>query len=136
MSRRKEFSIPTAGQEEQEHLQATLGRAFHLSVVGFFVTPRSWGARVRLGEEQGGLWRNETGQGVVELVTVKRKSTKKEKPEEQVVDLNGGYQACQPTLEEGKPRVWSDNENAQRRAHMTLGCAEGVRPIQVTIDHH
>ena len=35
----------TKGQEELEHVKKCLGMAYNLSVVGFFLTPNTWGAK-------------------------------------------------------------------------------------------
>merc|ERR1712107_889651 len=66
----------------------------------------------------------------------------KKKQEEEEVDLEGGFEVCQPTMrvqsqtateeEEQRRRRW--NTTTGRRAHITLGRAEGVRPVQAGVD--
>ena len=58
--------------------------------------------------------------------------------EEEQVDLEGGFEACQATMLV-QPRV-AEVEGSRwgrrpgKRAHITLGCAEGVRPVQAGKD--
>ena len=66
----------------------------------------------------------------------------KKKQEEEVVDLEGGFEVCQPTMrvqsqtatEEEEHRRRRRNTTTGRRAHITLGRAEGVRPVQAGVD--
>ena len=70
------------------------GSAFELSLSALFVTPRTFGARVSLTEEQLVLW-----------------------PDDAEKEVEAGA-----SLPPGS------------RAHVTLGCAEGVEPVQTGLD--
>ena len=144
------------GQEEvQEACAKAAGRAFPLTVVGFFLTPRTWGARVSLSKEQMELWLEDkvstslSPGSSAQVSAVKNqhsklpKTSKERTPankvkEEEQVDLEGGFEACQTTMVV-QPRV-AEVEGSRwgrrpgRRAHITLGCAEGVRPVQAGKD--
>ena len=150
-------------QEGQEKLEVqevcgqAAGRAFPLTVVGFFLTPRTWGARVNLSKEQMELWveDNVTSSSPVSSTHVKDQHSKqgktskerthankvKRKEEEEHVDLEGGLEACQTTMvvqsqvasvDEVEGSRWG--RKSGRRAHITLGCAEGARPVQAGKD--
>ena len=151
-------------QEEQEKLEVqeacgrAAGRAFPLTVVGFFLTPRTWGARVSLSKEQMELWVEDnvtTSSSPVSSTHVKDQHPKqgktskerthankvKREEEEEQVDLEGGLEACQTTMvvqnqvasvDEVEGSRWG--RKSGRRAHITLGCAEGARPVQAGKD--
>ena len=130
------------------------GRVFPLKVAGLFLTSRTWGAAVDLSKEQRDLWLEErqspSSSSPAKLQPSKpAKSSSgrtppgvKNKQEEEEVDLEGGFEACQPTMrvqsrtaaEEEEPRRRRRNTTTDRRAHITLGCAEGVRPVQAGVD--
>lgn len=69
------------------------GRAFTLTISAFFVTPKTVGARVELGEQELQLWPND--------------------------------------VDKLSP---SDNLPRGSRAHITLGCAADVEPVQTGLD--
>jgi len=140
------------GQEEESQKQAyevcarAAGRAFPLTVVGFFISPRTWGARVHLSKEQMKLWFKDkvpTSSSSENQHSKLPKNSKERIPankvnREEEVNLEGGFEACQTTMEVQPRAVSLDGEeegsNSGRRAHITLGCAEGVRPMQAGID--
>ena len=146
------------GQEEESQKQVhqvcarAAGRAFPLTVVGFFISPRTWGARVHLSKEQMKLWLKDkvpasssSGTSCVkdQHSKLSNKNSKERTPankvkREEEVKLEGGFEACQPTMVVQPQAVIVDDKedgsNSGRRAHITLGCAEGVRPVQAGID--
>ena len=130
------------------------GRVFPLTVTGLFLTSRTWGAAVDLSKEQRDLWL-EGRQSTPSSIPAKLQPSKpaksssgrtphgvKKKQEEEVVDLEGGFEVCQPTMrvqsqtatEEEGHRRRRRNTTTGRRAHITLGRAEGVRPVQAGVD--
>jgi len=148
------------GQEaspNQEQVHEVCGRAagqaFPLTVVGFFITPRTWGARVTLSKEQMKLWLKDKVPAspslgtphIKDLHSKLPKNSKERTPankvkrgEDEQVKLEGGFEACQTTMVVQPRAVTVDDKeegsNSGRRAHITLGCAEGVRPVQAGID--
>ena len=145
------------GKEERakEVCGRAAGRAFLLTVVGFFLTPRTWGARVCLSKEQMELWIEDkvtktSSPGSSAPAThsrdhhsklgktfKERTPSNKDEREEEEVDLEGGLEACQTTMVvqsqvDAEGSRWGRKPG--RRAHLTLGCAEGVRPVQAGKD--
>merc|ERR1712004_862996 len=130
------------------------GRVFPLRVSGLFLTSRTWGAAVDLSKEQRELWLEErqspSSSSPAKLQPSKpAKSSSgrtppgvRNKQEEEEVDLEGGFEVCQSTMrvqsrtaaEEEEHRRWKRTITIGRRAHITLGCAEGVRPVQAGVD--
>ena len=97
--------------------------------------------RVSLGVEQEELWMEDMPEVLPDFNHMKKMQDResspkkdhksKEKVEKVVKDKEGdvaGFEACQPSLVEGGTRVFS---KLGERAHITLGCVEGVRPVQV-----
>ena len=148
-------------QEEKSSRQEevsgkAVGQTFPLTVIGFFLTSKTWGARVGLSKEQKELWLKDKEQSslssassahaspVKDQHSKSAKTSKQRTPaikvkreEEEQVDLEGGLDACQPTMVtvqskagkvEGEESRWREEQG--RRAHITLGCAEGVKPAQ------
>merc|ERR1712012_1226232 len=139
-------------REEVENASArAAGRVFPLKVVSLFLTSRTWGAAVDLSKEPRDLWL-EGRQSPSSSIPAKLQPSKsssgrtphgvKKKQEEEVVDLEGGFEVCQPTMrvqsqtatEEEEHRRRRRNTTTGRRAHITLGRAEGVRPVQAGVD--
>ena len=145
--------------EQREKVQnasaRAAGRVFPLKVVSLFLTSRTWGAAVDLSKEQRDLWL-EGRKSPSSSIPAKLQSSKpaksssgrtphgvKKKQKEEEVDLEGGFEACQPTMrvqsqtateEEEQRRRRRRNTTTGRRAHITLGRAEGVRPVQAGVD--
>ena len=129
-------------------------------MIGFFLTSKTWGARVGLSKEQKELWLKDKEPSSLSSASSAHagpvkdqhfnsaKTSKQRAPaikvkreEEEQVDLEGGLDACQPTMVtvqskagkvEGEESRWRDEKD--RRAHITLGCAEGVKPMQAGSD--
>merc|ERR1712012_321589 len=142
-------------REEVENASArAAGRVFPLKVVSLFLTSRTWGAAVDLSKEPRDLWL-EGRQSPSSSIPAKLQPSKpaksssgrtphgvKKKQEEEEVDLEGGFEACQPTMrvqsqtatEEEEHRRRRRNTTNGRRAHITLGRAESVRPVQAGVD--
>ena len=142
-------------EQVQDVCRRAAGQAYPLTVVGFFIPPRTWGARVSLSEEQRELWLEDkvptsTSPGTPHARDQHSKlpknskertpATKVKREEEKEVNLEGGFEACQTTMVVQPQAVTSDKEEEKskwksgRRAHITLGCAEGVKPVQAGID--
>jgi len=145
------------GEKREEVQNASVraaGRVFPLKVAGLFLTSRTWGAAVDLSKEQRDLWLEER-QSPSSSIPAKLQPSKpaksssgrtppgvKNKQEEEEVDLEGGFEACQPTMrvqsqtatEEEEHRRWKRTITIGRRAHITLGYAKGVRPAQAGVD--
>ncbi|KAM9745739.1 uncharacterized protein cnp isoform 1-T2 [Menidia menidia] len=83
------------------------GSAYELSLTALFVTPRTVGARVSLSEEQLLLWPAE--------------------PEKQA-------EAAAPAAASAAAAPAAASLPPGSRAHVTLGCAEGVEPVQTGLD--
>ena len=141
-------------EEVQNASARAAGRVFPLKVVSLFLTSRTWGAAVDLSKEQRDLWL-EGRQSPSSSIPAKLQPPKpaksssgrrphgvQKKQEEEEVDLEGGFEVCQPTMrvqsqtatEEEEHRRRRRNTTTGRRAHITLGRAEGVRPVQAGVD--
>jgi 2',3'-cyclic-nucleotide 3'-phosphodiesterase len=114
------------------------GQCYRLCIVGFVMTPRTFGARVKLGKEELKLWDQESASQSSRLPSL----TSSVKP----LSHNSTYQNhivchnvrgkqwfphCQATLvcsEEMEPS-FQPTRGKGSRAHVTLGCAEGVAAV-------
>lgn len=85
-----------------------LGAVSSLSISAFIVTPRTIGARVMLSGDQLSVYRQPDKEVVVGRMSAELK--------------------CNPEIRDQVGPVRG------RRAHVTLGCAPGVKPVQTGVD--
>ncbi len=130
----------------------SLGKAFKLRVIGFVVTPRTFGARILLDEEELRLWgqdddelRPEGGGGLGEKKSARKGrggnnasagSRREDFLRQEPVDDGGG-----DPLESGEDFEAGGGDRFYpvpgrgRRAHVTLGTrGEDVRPVETGLD--
>ena len=96
------------GKVETPEEAAMLGAVSSLTISAFIVTPRTIGARVVLSEEQLSVYRQPDREVVVGKMSAELK--------------------CDPVVRDQVGPVLG------RRAHVTLGCAPGVKPVQTGVD--
>ncbi|XP_064101935.1 2',3'-cyclic-nucleotide 3'-phosphodiesterase-like isoform X2 [Macrobrachium nipponense] len=132
-------------------VKCALGRCFPLSIIGFVITPRTFGARIKLTDEQLELWGGndyETPPDNVMRLPVPEFVNKKEPytttgahdtdDDDEDNDNDNLADYCEPKIiitpqETGKNRFWPTSGKGSR-AHITLGCAWGVKPVTTGFD--
>lgn len=130
---------------KRQEVRNACGKAYSLQVVGFLVTPRTFGARIKLGRSALTLWnqdddeRPRTTAGFFDLahsmehLNLTDKMVSKSQKQRQRRSL------CNTTLH------WSQDQNDPAykfrptrgrgsRAHLTLGCSGTTQPVQTGLD--
>ncbi|XP_069698373.1 2',3'-cyclic-nucleotide 3'-phosphodiesterase-like [Periplaneta americana] len=120
------------------------GQCYELCIVGFVMTPRTFGARVKLGKEELKLWDQEdcespTSKGISSSTGYRpfpRNSTYQNPIVSVSTKDKPWFPHCQATLvcsEELKPS-FQPTKGKGSRAHVTLGCAEDVTAVTTGYD--
>jgi len=115
-----------------------LGMASNLLISALVITPRTLGARVQLTQDQLKVYNQNDNE--VEIIDTPQKPRIPGKSRVQVesptcASLSEAIAACSSSLVVDGVKL--DNVQVPgvgRRAHITLGCAEGVRPVQAGLD--
>ena len=117
----------TKGVEYPEETEM-LGTVSTLAIAGFIIPPRPIGARVMLTPEQLKVYR----QPDLEPFSDPPRDSKPARPNTKPVpDLS----SCQKTMTKSETDLHDIVGPARgRRAHITLGCSPGVRPVQTGLD--
>jgi len=146
----KEYSVQ---KEVVEHL----GKVTSLEITGFTITPRTIGAKVRLSGHQKLVYAQNDNQEVMDPNQKEQNGPKpsnqnKRKPPqnghnpedddpielEEVSQVLRAISATKPSLRTEKSNNNSESGGSSsffgRRAHITLGCAAGVKPVQTGLD--
>ena len=113
-----------------------LGLASNLHITGLVITPRTFGARVQLTPRQLSVYSQNDNE--LELIGVSPKPRSPARPRAQpdtpsCASLSDAISACRPSLAVDNLKHLQAPALG-RRAHITLGCAEGVRPVQTGLD--
>ncbi|XP_045582125.2 2',3'-cyclic-nucleotide 3'-phosphodiesterase isoform X1 [Procambarus clarkii] len=131
------------------HVRSAMGRCFQLRIIGFVITPRTLGARLRLTEEQLELWGNiddeEPPANIAEPMQQRKYDTGSDNHNWTGQDdtsesfenkfSNGG---CEPTFKVVESYFKNDRFHPTvgkgSRAHLTIACAPGIRPVNTGFD--
>ena len=121
-----------------------LGQASCLHITGFVITPRTFGARVQLTTSQLSVYKQNDDEVESAELTTKHRTPPRQQPQKHAgadspacASLTAAISACRPSLvmqDDKVERLPGAGQLAGRRAHITLGCAEGVRPVQTGLD--
>lgn len=109
----------------------SLGKSFPLHIIGFVLTPRTYGVRLRLGEEALELWGMDD-QEVESEDNTSAPASQQPVRDGQVSldDTNLKRGSCHSTLRTGESQVdrsrFHPTSGRGSRAHLTLGCAPNV----------
>lgn len=136
-------------------VKSAMGRCFQFHIIGFVITPRTFGARLRLTEDQLELWGNDDYEdppaSATQWATPTKYERESEKQQEEFPDNmeQDGEQtifeneekvvpACCPTISvidaELKEDRFHPTWGKGSRAHLTLACAPGVKPVNTGFD--
>eukprot|EP00092_Neocalanus_flemingeri_P004005 GFUD01004311.1.p1 GENE.GFUD01004311.1~~GFUD01004311.1.p1 ORF type:complete len:527 (+),score=133.15 GFUD01004311.1:142-1722(+) len=127
---------PMEGTEEVD----MCGQASCLHITGFVITPRTFGARIQLTAGQLSVYKQDDTEVESAAVPAKPRSGPASQPPTEkatCASLNAAISACRPSLStEGDrlERLSGAGPLVGRRAHITLGCADKVRPVQTGLD--
>ncbi|CAM6053581.1 unnamed protein product [Sphagnum tenellum] len=135
----------TMGYATKEEVVRSLGRVFDLSIVGFVITKRTFGVRIKLGEEELELWdRDDNEESPDKLIKSGKREMGKMAAGKKVADFS--EDAGAESLMSGnhlKEADLSDDDDVRRfrplsirgrRAHITLGTYTGVKPVTTGLD--
>lgn len=128
-----------------------MGKCFPLYVIGFTLTPRTFGARLRLTENQLDLWTQDDTETNTNLTshphepkrdrdkTPKEKKAGKENDPRHSLFNPVPQESCKESITfEEKSLSQADQfhptSGKGSRAHITIGCAPGVKPVTTGFD--
>lgn len=125
-------------------VKESLGKSFTLHIIGYVITPRTFGIRVRLGEEALEVWgmddeetESEDTLSNTEGKDPRKTSQQPDKESERVSlgDTSLRMGSCQSTLRTGESQLhnarFHPTVGRGSRAHLTLGCAPHI-PAKIT----
>ncbi|MPC18578.1 2',3'-cyclic-nucleotide 3'-phosphodiesterase [Portunus trituberculatus] len=126
-------------------VKQSLGKGFRLCIVGFVITTRTIGARLKLSNEQLELWSNDDNEdppvtlmnsGVLKKHQFSHSDLDKSKEKLKFSKLNASV--CLPTVVEKE--IFYDEDRfcptsgKGSRAHLTLACTPGIKPVTTGFD--
>ncbi|XP_066950247.1 2',3'-cyclic-nucleotide 3'-phosphodiesterase-like isoform X2 [Macrobrachium rosenbergii] len=130
-------------------VKCALGQCYPLNIIGFVITPRTFGARIKLTDEELELWGSNDYETppdnlmrVPEFVNKKEPYTTTSAHDnddgDEGNDNDNLVDSCEPKIiitpqEMVKNRFWPTS-GIGSRAHITLGCAWGVKPVTTGFD--
>lgn len=116
------------------------GRCYEICIIGLVMTPRTFGARVKLDEEQIKLWDNDTQQSspstnihsnhVETRGLIKSDPMSNDKTEERSTFTCQIPLVCLPQ----KDLNFQPTKGPGSSAHVTLGCADNIPPVTTGLD--
>lgn len=125
------------------------GKAFSVDIIGYVITPFTIGARVKLSPSMLQLWGNDDEEAMPEnLAGNEAKKTHKQHRDSKKLDANENSdsvgdlsvlisESCQNTVI-AVPQDMTDRFRPSvgkgSRAHITVGCAPGVKPVRTGFD--
>lgn len=119
----------------RQAVKDSLGKGFTLQLIGFVITPQTFGVRLRLGEDALELWGLDDHETEAEDTAGKQPAKAgpgSAKKTNRVNLANTGVRrnSCQTTLRDGPSQLhehrFAPTAGRGSRAHLTLGCAPGV----------
>lgn len=113
----------------------SLGKCFTLYLIGYVITPRTFGVRLKLGKDALELWGADDHE-IEADDTASREPSKegqqsaKKKMGVSLANTRVRKNSCQTTLKQGLSQLHEDRfcptTGKGSRAHLTLGCAPGI----------
>jgi len=119
-----------------------IGQASVLHISGLVITPRTFGARVRLTSEQLAVYKQNDNEVELPFINAPKPNFQNKPKASAIYDnpfpaasVSEAKAACKATLKAGHGKSEHElNQLKGRRAHITLGCANDVRPVQTGLD--
>lgn len=130
------FTARGKGEGAQEYITSPLvkksvGKCFRLCIVGFVITPRTIGARLKLSDEQLELWSN------IDNEDPKVIKGTRSKPSKSVPNISKISSVCGLTVTRVKSsnsEIFHPTSGKGSRAHLTLACAPDITPVNTGFD--
>lgn len=131
-----EASYPKTNRySKQEAVKQAMYQITKLHVIGLIITPRTLGARIKLTEEQLMVWDNEPQTDGLETTEDLADSLKNLGLGESSQHAAGRGKKLEKNAPKGKKMFdFTLTKGFGSRAHITLGCSEGTRPVQTGYD--
>lgn len=127
-------------------VKQSLGKGFRLCIIGFVITTRTVGARLKLSNEQLELWCNDDHEDppvtVLNSAVLKKPQLSHSNSDRSKEKLNSlefrNTSVCFPTITEreifyNEDRFYPTSGRGSR-AHLTLACAPGIKPVTTGSD--
>lgn len=120
-------------------VKESLGKCFRLCIIGFVITPRTIGARLKLTEEQLELWAKNDDEDPPTTVTGSEviKGNKPEESNSTEENKSRNSSVCVPTVtrvERCSTERFHPTSGKGSRAHLTLATAPNVKPVTTGLD--
>ncbi|KAK4297821.1 hypothetical protein Pmani_029793 [Petrolisthes manimaculis] len=132
-------------------VKSAMGKCFPLHVIGFIITPRTFGVRLRLTVNQLDLWGQDDTETVPSIISHPHepKKHKRNEPTEKKTDKENDirhslfsttplHSSCTVTITQLNSLSQADQfhptSGKGSRAHITMGCAPGVKPVTTGFD--
>ncbi|KAK8736144.1 hypothetical protein OTU49_004843 [Cherax quadricarinatus] len=134
-------------------VKGAMGQCFQLHIIGFVITPRTLGARLKLTEDQLELWANNDNEDppayILEPAAPRKHVGMSDNPDshpsmdqnDATTELLGNILKdvdCRPTCEEVDADLKDDRfhpvSGRGSRAHFTLACGPGIKPVNTGFD--
>ncbi|CAG0881872.1 unnamed protein product [Darwinula stevensoni] len=120
--------------ERKSEVENALGQAFHLHMIGFFITSRSFGIRVKLTEDQLNVWAQNDFEEEIPALPTRSKHTRRNSDQNPVVlEPRASLISVQQSQEVMAHRM-RPLKSEGRRAHITLAFKPGERPMCTGFD--
>ena len=101
-------------------VKRSLGKSYSLDVIGFVITPRTIGARLRLSDRQKRLWNKDDKERMKESVATATESIK--------------TLSVSATKKKRSPSQFQPTSGKGSRAHLTIGFAKDFSAVQTGLD--
>jgi len=119
-----------------------IGQASVLHISGLVITPRTFGARVRLTSEQLAVYKQNDNEVELPFINAPKPNFQNKPKASATCDnmfpsasVSEAKAVCKTTLKVGHGKSEHElNPSKGRRAHITLGCADDVKPVQTGLD--
>ncbi|XP_049856776.1 2',3'-cyclic-nucleotide 3'-phosphodiesterase-like [Schistocerca gregaria] len=114
------------------------GKCYDLNVVGFVITPRTFGARVKLNSEEMKLWGGELSSATSSPQNSPR--MKQKRNADLYIDVRDRESKHVPNCQASLICLPETDISLQptkgfgSKAHITLGCADGIQPVTTGLD--
>lgn len=126
-------------------VKGSLGRCYPINVIGYVITPRTFGARIQLTDQQLELWGMDDYEATPDNLMFggggwggPNKNEGNPPLQEEDEDIEEPIDLCQPKVQI-IPQILDERRfcpisGKGSRAHITLGCANGVKPVTTGFD--